>query len=237
MRRVPCSAPRLPGDAGDWPRPAHDLRRPLPARPRLQGEIEEGLNVVEAWTAANAVLYYGKGGEIATNRREEVEMATLCLRILQASLVYVNTLMLQDILAEPQSSAGDFTNWVWGLRVIGGGKWPARQLAVEHGTEGVEGERQHLRVGVAGEAESEVEGEIEVAEEGVGQGEREGVVKGADEVGDGVEDVGGFEGEATDQGFVEALSMFESTVEVEVVGCSPARVARSPASATPHSGR
>jgi hypothetical protein len=49
----------------------------------------------------NAVIYYGKGGEISTNRREEVEMGALCLRILQASLVYVNTLMLQDVLAEP----------------------------------------------------------------------------------------------------------------------------------------
>jgi TnpA family transposase len=66
----------------------------------LQREIEEGLNVVESWNAANAVIYYGKGGEISTNRREEVEMGALCLRILQASLVYVNTLMLQDVLAE-----------------------------------------------------------------------------------------------------------------------------------------
>jgi TnpA family transposase len=68
----------------------------------LQREIEEGLNVVESWNAANAVIYYGKGGEISTNRREEVEMGALCLRILQASLVYVNTLMLQDVLAEPE---------------------------------------------------------------------------------------------------------------------------------------
>lgn len=66
----------------------------------LQREIEEGLNVVESWNAANAVIYYGKGGEISTNRREEVEMGALCLRILQALLVYVNTLMLQDVLAE-----------------------------------------------------------------------------------------------------------------------------------------
>ncbi|MEU4494214.1 Tn3 family transposase [Streptomyces sp. NPDC023998] len=67
----------------------------------LQREIEEGLNVVESWNAANAVIYYGKGGEISSNRREEVEMAALCLRILQASLVYVNTLMLQNVLVEP----------------------------------------------------------------------------------------------------------------------------------------
>ena len=42
----------------------------------------------------------GRGGEISTNRREEVEMTALCLRILQAALVYVNTLMLQDVLAD-----------------------------------------------------------------------------------------------------------------------------------------
>ena len=57
----------------------------------LQREIEEGLNV-EAWNGANAVICYGRGGEISTNRREEVEMTALCLRILQAALVYVNTL-------------------------------------------------------------------------------------------------------------------------------------------------
>jgi Tn3 transposase DDE domain len=31
-------------------------------------------------------------------------MAVLCLRILQAALVYVNTLMLQDVLADPEWS-------------------------------------------------------------------------------------------------------------------------------------
>jgi TnpA family transposase len=70
----------------------------------LQREIEEGLNVVEAWNGANAVICYGRGGEISTNRHEEVEMTALCLRILQAALVYVNTLMLQDVLAEAEWS-------------------------------------------------------------------------------------------------------------------------------------
>ncbi|MEP7021823.1 MAG: Tn3 family transposase, partial [Pseudonocardiales bacterium] len=66
----------------------------------LQREITEGLNVVEAFNGANSVIYYGKGGEIASNSRDEQEMTVLCLRILQAALVYVNTLMLQDVLAE-----------------------------------------------------------------------------------------------------------------------------------------
>ncbi len=48
------------------------------------------------------VLYQhpGKGGDIATNRRDEQELSVLCLQVLQAALVYVNTLMVQDILAD-----------------------------------------------------------------------------------------------------------------------------------------
>jgi hypothetical protein len=52
----------------------------------LQRQIEEGLNVVEGWNRANAVIAYGKTGEISTNRKEEVEMTVACLRILQAGL-------------------------------------------------------------------------------------------------------------------------------------------------------
>ncbi|MGW0885265.1 Tn3 family transposase [Streptomyces sp. NPDC002671] len=68
----------------------------------LQREIEEGLNVMESSNGANSVIAYGKGGEIASNRRAEQEMFVLSLRILQSAPVYVNTLMLQDILGEPE---------------------------------------------------------------------------------------------------------------------------------------
>jgi len=67
----------------------------------LRREIHAGLNVVENWNSANGFIFYGKGGEIATNRHDEQETAALALHLLQASLVYVNTLMLQQILAEP----------------------------------------------------------------------------------------------------------------------------------------
>lgn len=67
----------------------------------LRIEINEGLNVVENWNSANSFVFFGKGGEIATNRLEDQEIAVLSLHLLQASLVYVNTLMLQRILAEP----------------------------------------------------------------------------------------------------------------------------------------
>lgn len=64
----------------------------------LQREIGAGLNVMESWNRANSVIFYGKGGDIATNRREEQELSVLALRVLQSALVYVNTLMVQDIL-------------------------------------------------------------------------------------------------------------------------------------------
>ena len=36
----------------------------------LRREIHEGLNVVENWNSANDFILFGKGGDIATNRRE-----------------------------------------------------------------------------------------------------------------------------------------------------------------------
>jgi TnpA family transposase len=69
--------------------------------PALRREIHEGLNVVENWNSANAFILYGKGGEIATNRRDDQEITMLSLHLLQLCLVYINTLMLQRILREP----------------------------------------------------------------------------------------------------------------------------------------
>jgi TnpA family transposase len=66
----------------------------------LRREINEGLNVIESWNAANNFIFFGKGGEIATNRIEDQEVAVLSLHLLQNCLIYVNTLMLQHILAD-----------------------------------------------------------------------------------------------------------------------------------------
>ncbi|MCU7939830.1 MAG: Tn3 family transposase [gamma proteobacterium symbiont of Bathyaustriella thionipta] len=68
----------------------------------LRREIHEGLNVVENWNSANSFIFYGKGGEVATNRLEDQELSVLCLHLLQISMVYVNTLMIQQILSEPR---------------------------------------------------------------------------------------------------------------------------------------
>ena len=64
-------------------------------------EIHEGLNVVENWNSANSFVYFGQDGEIATNRLEDQEISVLALHLLQTSLVYVNTRMMQSVLAEP----------------------------------------------------------------------------------------------------------------------------------------
>ena len=71
----------------------------------LQREINEGLNLIEAWNRVNTVIFYGKSGEFASNRRDQQQLGMLALHILQAALVYVNTLMIQDILADPNGPA------------------------------------------------------------------------------------------------------------------------------------
>src|SRR6516162_10128063 len=66
----------------------------------LQREVGAGLNVGESWNGGNSVVYFGKGGDIPGNRRDEQELTVLCLRVAQASITYVNTLLIQDILAD-----------------------------------------------------------------------------------------------------------------------------------------
>jgi TnpA family transposase len=68
----------------------------------LRREIHEGLQVIETWNSANDFILYGKGGEFASNKVEDHELLMLSLHLLQVSLVYVNTLMIQQVLAEPE---------------------------------------------------------------------------------------------------------------------------------------
>ena len=68
----------------------------------LQREINAGLNVVENYNGVNDYIFFGKSGELSSNRREEQEISMICLQILQSCLGYVNTLMIQDTLAEPE---------------------------------------------------------------------------------------------------------------------------------------
>ncbi|MBA3537620.1 MAG: Tn3 family transposase [Tatlockia sp.] len=66
----------------------------------LRREIHEGLNVVERWNGINDFIFYGKTGALRSNKPEEAELSMLCLHLLQLSMVYINTLMLQQVIKE-----------------------------------------------------------------------------------------------------------------------------------------
>jgi TnpA family transposase len=50
---------------------------------------------------AISFVFFGKGGDIATNRVRDQETAVHALHLLQSSLVYVNTRMVQAVLRNP----------------------------------------------------------------------------------------------------------------------------------------
>lgn len=65
----------------------------------LRQEIHAGLNIVENWNSLNDFIFYGKKSEIASNSYDEQEYSMLCLHLLQICLAYINTLLIQEVLA------------------------------------------------------------------------------------------------------------------------------------------
>jgi len=72
------------------------------ASEELRIEIHESLNVVERVNGLMSFIFYGKLSEISTNSKEDQELATLGLHLLQVCMVYVNTLMIQEVLSSPE---------------------------------------------------------------------------------------------------------------------------------------
>ncbi|MDP9868938.1 TnpA family transposase [Streptosporangium brasiliense] len=68
---------------------------------RLRRELHEGLNVVENWDSASKELFYGKAGDLTGDDREHVEVSTLALHLLAATIVYLNTHPVQIVLRDP----------------------------------------------------------------------------------------------------------------------------------------
>jgi TnpA family transposase len=64
-------------------------------------EVNDGLNVVEHWNSANDFVFFARRGEMSSNRAEDHELSMLSLHLLQNCMVFVNTLMLQQVLARP----------------------------------------------------------------------------------------------------------------------------------------
>jgi TnpA family transposase len=67
----------------------------------LRREINDGLNVIEHWNSANDFVFFARRGELGSNRRDDQELSMLSLHLLQNCMVFVNTLMLQQVLARP----------------------------------------------------------------------------------------------------------------------------------------
>jgi TnpA family transposase len=68
----------------------------------LRREINEGLNVIEQWNGANYFVFFARRGELVSNQSEDHEVSMLALHLLQNCMVYINTLMLQQVLAQPK---------------------------------------------------------------------------------------------------------------------------------------
>ncbi|NDI36290.1 Tn3 family transposase [Chengkuizengella sediminis] len=64
----------------------------------IRREIHEGLNTVEHWNSVNSYIFYGKNSEIRSNSIEDQEVSAFSLQLLQNCLVYMNTLMVQEVL-------------------------------------------------------------------------------------------------------------------------------------------
>jgi TnpA family transposase len=66
----------------------------------LRIEINEALNIVERVNGIMGFIFYGKLGEISSNNREDQELSIVCLHLLQVCMVYINTLLIQEVLSD-----------------------------------------------------------------------------------------------------------------------------------------
>ena len=66
----------------------------------LRQQINAGLNVVENWNSANDFVFYGKDSEITSNYLDDQEISMLCLHLLQNCILYINTLLVEELLQD-----------------------------------------------------------------------------------------------------------------------------------------
>jgi TnpA family transposase len=68
---------------------------------RNRRDMQEIMNVIENWNSGTTLIRFGRGGEFTSSRIEDQEISALSLQLLMNSLVYVNTLMIQEVLSAP----------------------------------------------------------------------------------------------------------------------------------------
>ena len=56
---------------------------------------------MENWNSANDKIFYGREGVLTGADREHAEVSMLALHLLQSSLVFINTQLLQAVLRDP----------------------------------------------------------------------------------------------------------------------------------------
>ena len=57
--------------------------------------------MIEQWNGAIDFVFFARRGGLASNRREEQEISKLALHLIQNCMIYINTLMIQELLARP----------------------------------------------------------------------------------------------------------------------------------------
>lgn len=68
----------------------------------LRIEIHEALNLVERVNGLMSFIFYGRLGEISTNREQDQELSLLCLHLLQVCMCYITTILIQTTLSDPK---------------------------------------------------------------------------------------------------------------------------------------
>ena len=68
----------------------------------LRIEINEALNTVERVNGIMEFIFYGRLGEISSNKTKDHELSLLCLHLLQVCMCYINTLLVQNVLSDPK---------------------------------------------------------------------------------------------------------------------------------------
>ncbi|WP_406726165.1 Tn3 family transposase [Streptomyces sp. GD-15H] len=67
----------------------------------MRQEIHEGLQMVENWNSADKDLFHGRDGDLADADKESQEVSMLALHLLQSALLHADTLLVQEVLADP----------------------------------------------------------------------------------------------------------------------------------------
>lgn len=99
---------------------------------------------MENWNSANTVLHYGKDGALTGPDKEHAETSMLALHLLQSALVHINTMLLQQVLAEIDTATMEGRAMFGMLSVLAELQ---RELIVANTMDGLASARARGRVG------------------------------------------------------------------------------------------